>query len=153
MSIDFNDPITWDQPITDGAAISLGIWAINTLKYPDASDDSQFSALDFFADGATEALAQLRERVDATMTESVMTLIRDIEETVNVEDWDSSAEGDERVDSLLQQSLVHLRSLLGVTCERHGGPWGSDPTCPRCTTEGGSTRPVSEPGPLTDEEE
>lgn len=61
--IDFDDPTTWDQPIDNEAAISLGIWAINTLKYPDASSDSQFAALDFFGEGATETLAALRERL------------------------------------------------------------------------------------------
>jgi hypothetical protein len=39
------------------------------------------------------------------------------------------------------------------TCDRHGGVWGDDETCARCTFEDGTPRPIDEPGPLTNEEE
>lgn len=29
-----------------------------------------------------------------------------------------------------------------VECDRHGGPWGGDETCARCTDEDGSVRPL-----------
>jgi hypothetical protein len=61
MAIDFEDPTTWDQPLTEADAISLGIWAINTLMNPDGSTDAQFSVLDFMGDGAVEKLADLRK--------------------------------------------------------------------------------------------
>lgn len=33
-------------------------------------------------------------------------------------------------------------TIMEVICERHGGPWGADPTCERCTYENGRPRPV-----------
>jgi hypothetical protein len=33
-------------------------------------------------------------------------------------------------------------------CDRHGGEWGSDETCERCTTEDGEIRPFDQPGSL-----
>ena len=37
-------------------------------------------------------------------------------------------------------------------CDRHGGAWGADPTCERCTYEDGTPRafegPLADPGPL-----
>ncbi|SEC76498.1 Uncharacterised protein (plasmid) [Tsukamurella tyrosinosolvens] len=35
-----------------------------------------------------------------------------------------------------------------MECERHGGPWGGDVTCPRCTTEEGFPRDPFKPGPI-----
>jgi hypothetical protein len=37
---------------------------------------------------------------------------------------------------------------INVICTRHGGEWGDDETCPRCTFEDGNIRPTAEPGPL-----
>lgn len=37
-------------------------------------------------------------------------------------------------------------------CDRHGGPWGEDKTCPRCTFLDGSVRPADEQGPLAEPE-
>jgi hypothetical protein len=34
------------------------------------------------------------------------------------------------------------------TCNRHGGPWGFDETCGRCTYDDGTPRPLSDKGPL-----
>ena len=31
-------------------------------------------------------------------------------------------------------------AFAAVQCERHGGPWGGDPTCTTCTTESGAPR-------------
>lgn len=33
-------------------------------------------------------------------------------------------------------------------CDRHGGAWGDDPTCERCTTSDGTPRLVGQPGPM-----
>jgi hypothetical protein len=33
-------------------------------------------------------------------------------------------------------------------CDRHGGTWGDDETCERCTYEDGSVRPLDDKGPL-----
>lgn len=41
--------------------LSLGIFALNTMKYPDASTQAQMEALDFFTEGATERLVALRD--------------------------------------------------------------------------------------------
>lgn len=60
--IDFNDPTTWDSPMTDGDAISLGIFAINTLAEPQGSTDEQMDALDFFTEGALERLVEIRDQ-------------------------------------------------------------------------------------------
>ena len=36
-----------------------------------------------------------------------------------------------------------------LMCDRHGGPWGDDETCPRCTYQDGRVRPpLDDPGPL-----
>ncbi len=35
-----------------------------------------------------------------------------------------------------------------IQCERHGGPWGDDETCARCTFEDGTPRPFNDKGPL-----
>ena len=43
---------------------------------------------------------------------------------------------------------VIARLGLVYVCERHGGPWGDDETCPRCTFTDGQVRPHSDPGPL-----
>jgi len=61
--VDFNDPTTWDRPLTDANALSLGIFALNTLAHPEGSSDSQLDALDFHTAGAVERLADLRERL------------------------------------------------------------------------------------------
>ena len=61
MSIDFDDPTTWDQPMTQADAISIGIFALNTLAHPEGSNDAQFAALDFFTEGAIEILAKVRD--------------------------------------------------------------------------------------------
>lgn len=61
MSIDFNDPTTWDQDLAPGDALSMGIWALNTLAHPDASTDTQFAAADFFTEGSTALMAQMRD--------------------------------------------------------------------------------------------
>lgn len=64
MAIDFNDPTTWDEPLSDADAINLGVFALNTLAHPEGSTDEQMDALDFFTDGATERLTKLRERLE-----------------------------------------------------------------------------------------
>ena len=61
--IDFDDPTTWNQDLTQEDAISLGIFALNTLKYPEGSTPAQMEALDFFTEGAVERLVSLREEV------------------------------------------------------------------------------------------
>lgn len=66
MAIDFEDPTTWDQDLSETEALSLGIFALNTLAAPDGSSDAQMTALDFFSDGALEALARLRERLSGS---------------------------------------------------------------------------------------
>jgi hypothetical protein len=33
-------------------------------------------------------------------------------------------------------------------CERHGGTWGEDETCERCTYDNGMARPLTDKGPL-----
>lgn len=36
-----------------------------------------------------------------------------------------------------------------LLCDRHGGPWGEDLTCARCTYQDGTVRPpLDDPGPL-----
>jgi hypothetical protein len=37
---------------------------------------------------------------------------------------------------------------LANECDRHGGPWGEDETCARCTYEDGTVRPLDDKGPL-----
>ena len=31
---------------------------------------------------------------------------------------------------------------IEALCDRHGGPWGDDETCPQCTTDTGDVRPT-----------
>lgn len=69
MAVDFSDPTTWDGDLTDEQAISLGIFAVNTLLYPDASSNAQFSALEFFGEGAVSKLAALRDRLQEAKDE------------------------------------------------------------------------------------
>jgi hypothetical protein len=38
-------------------------------------------------------------------------------------------------------------------CDRHGGVWGDDETCARCTFENGTVRPLDDKGPLRPEVE
>lgn len=51
---------------------------------------------------------------------------------------------DEALDESVRLGLI-------VMCERHGGPWGGDETCPRCTHPDGTTRAQDDPGPLLGE--
>jgi hypothetical protein len=37
---------------------------------------------------------------------------------------------------------------IHVVCDRHGGDWGEDETCARCTYEDGTVRPLADMGPL-----
>lgn len=60
--IDFTDPTTWDRPLTDEDALSLAIFALNTLAEPEASTEAQIAALDFFTEGALEHLVELRDK-------------------------------------------------------------------------------------------
>jgi hypothetical protein len=60
--IDFQDPTTWDAPMTDADALSMAIFALNTLAEPSASSDEQMAALDFFTEGALERLVEIRDR-------------------------------------------------------------------------------------------
>ena len=60
-AVDFNDPTTWDGELSDADALSLAIWAINTLKEPQGSTDEQFDVFDFFAEGTIERLDAMRE--------------------------------------------------------------------------------------------
>jgi hypothetical protein len=68
MAIDFNDPTTWHEPLSEADAVSLGIFALNTLAHPDGSSAEQLDALDFFTDGAIERLAELRTRLEGLTT-------------------------------------------------------------------------------------
>lgn len=65
MAVDFGDPTTWDQPLSESDALNLGIWALNTLAHPDASTDQQFDAADHFQEQAVAVLDALRERLEA----------------------------------------------------------------------------------------
>jgi hypothetical protein len=65
MSVDFGDPTTWDQPLSEPDALNMAIFALNTLQHPDASTDAQFDALDIFSAGTIEILSRLRERLEA----------------------------------------------------------------------------------------
>jgi hypothetical protein len=46
-------------------ALSLGIFAINTIMEPDASSDRDVERLMEYADAATTVLAQLRDSAEA----------------------------------------------------------------------------------------
>lgn len=61
MAVDFNDPTTWDEDLSEADALNLGIFALNTLAYPDASSAEQLDALDFFTEGAIAKLAEMVE--------------------------------------------------------------------------------------------
>lgn len=39
----------------------------------------------------------------------------------------------------------HEQTTPGPTCDRHGGPWGSDETCENCTDEDGIVLPTPRP--------
>lgn len=60
-AIDFNDPTTWDGELSDADALSLAMWAINTLKEPQGSTPDQYDVMDFFTDGALARLDAMRE--------------------------------------------------------------------------------------------
>lgn len=60
-AVDFSDPTTWDGELSDADALSLAMWAINTMKEPQGSSGDQYDVFDFFAEGALERLDALRE--------------------------------------------------------------------------------------------
>lgn len=49
---------------------------------------------------------------------------------------------------LLARKGISLAQAGVVACERHGGAWGDDETCERCTDDQGAVRPVGKPGSL-----
>ncbi len=59
--MDFEDPTTWDEKVTEDEALGIAILAINTLLYPDATSDAQFDALQFHAESVIETLANMRD--------------------------------------------------------------------------------------------
>jgi hypothetical protein len=74
--IDFDDPTTWDSPLLDADALSLAIFALNTLKYPDGSSDEQMDAVEFFTDGALERLVALRDEAQQTAADLTISVTR-----------------------------------------------------------------------------
>ena len=77
MSIDFEDPTTWGEPLTDADALSMGIFAMNTMKEPQGSTDSQMDALDFFTEGSIERLVALRDRIGG-VAKALRNLAKDV---------------------------------------------------------------------------
>ena len=67
MAVDFGDPTTWDEPLSEADALNLGIWALNTLQHPDASTDEQFVVADHFSERAVEILDRLRDQADTRL--------------------------------------------------------------------------------------
>jgi hypothetical protein len=63
MGIDFQDPTTWDEDITEEDALSVAIFGLNTLLHPDGSSDADVAALDFFGEGAIDKLVARRDRI------------------------------------------------------------------------------------------
>lgn len=45
-------------------------------------------------------------------------------------------------------SFVGPHNVTVLSCDRHGGTWGDDETCERCTHEDGTARPQADKGPL-----
>jgi hypothetical protein len=64
MAIDFSNPLTWHEEMTEVDALNLAIFAMNTLAHPDASDNHSVAVLDHFSEDAIFRLADLRERLD-----------------------------------------------------------------------------------------
>jgi len=60
-------------------------------------------------------------------------------------DPDDEDEDDEEPSALEQTLGIKPEPL---ECERHGGPWGEDLTCARCTYENGTARPRADAGPM-----
>jgi len=63
VTIDFQDPTTWDEDLSDEDALSVGIFALNTILHPDGSSDADVAALDFFGEGAIEKLVARRDKL------------------------------------------------------------------------------------------
>lgn len=61
MAIDFQDPTSWDEGLTEEDALSVAIFGLNTLLHPDGSSDADVAALDFFAEGAIDKLVTRRD--------------------------------------------------------------------------------------------
>jgi hypothetical protein len=74
--IDFQDPTTWDAPMTDADALSMAIFALNTLAEPSASSDEQMAALDFFTEGALDRLVQMRDKSQRTASDLEVIITR-----------------------------------------------------------------------------
>lgn len=59
--LDFTDPTTWDQPMTDADALSMAIFIINDWIEPQASTPEQTTCAEFFAEGTKDRLIQIME--------------------------------------------------------------------------------------------
>jgi hypothetical protein len=66
--IDFTDPLTWHEEMSEADALNLAIFAMNTIAHPEGSDDHSVAVLDHFSDDAIERLCALRERLEEETT-------------------------------------------------------------------------------------
>lgn len=108
MALDFDDPTTWDKDLTDEDALSLGIWAINTLLHPDASTDAQFGALDFFGEGAVKVLVELRDRLRDEQG--------DIRAAISNAYYDAR-NGGRTMEQAADEATAAVRRAMGGSCE------------------------------------
>lgn len=87
---------------------------------------------------------------DRTVLDLALTYI---ENQASPEAWEdyltSLVEVDDDIDpdSPYADSTWDVRQMMFV-CDRHGGRWGDDKTCARCTYEDGTERPQNDKGPL-----
>jgi 20S proteasome alpha/beta subunit len=63
-AIDFTNPMTWHEEMSDEDALNLAIFAMNTIAHPEGSDDHSVAVLDHFSDAAIARLCDLRERLE-----------------------------------------------------------------------------------------
>lgn len=75
----------------------------------------------------------------------------------NAVGWETDTITEEVGDFEVEDELVKLGNdgsffdtdlEYGATCDRHGGTWGDDKTCPRCTYENGGVRGWDDKGPF-----
>lgn len=64
MAIDFTNPATWHEEMTDADALNLAIFAMNTLAFPEGSDQHSLDVLDHFSEDAITRLSDLRESIE-----------------------------------------------------------------------------------------
>ena len=61
MAIDFTNPATWHEQMTDVDALNLAIFAINSIVHPEGSDEHSLAVLEHFSEDAIDQLDALRE--------------------------------------------------------------------------------------------